>query len=122
MEIGLQDLIYHVKQELLAPNPAQRAKDPVPLFFIDRLELEISVKISREQNGGIKIAVLDFAEVGVGQSRAEERAQVIRISLSPLISKDKIIEAIEDPKTLKRLQENSERAVMKGIPIYGTPE
>ncbi len=26
MEIGLQDLIYQVKQELLAPNPAQRAK------------------------------------------------------------------------------------------------
>ncbi len=95
---------------------------PVPLFFIDRLELEISVKISQEQNGGIKITVFDFAEVGTGKSRAEERAQVIRISLSPLISRDKIIEAIEDPETLNRLQKNSEKAMMKGIPIYGKPE
>ena len=35
-EIGLQELIFQVKQELLAPNPAQRAKDPFPIFFIDK--------------------------------------------------------------------------------------
>ena len=37
-EIGLQDLIYQVKRELLAPNPAERARDPYPLFFIGRLK------------------------------------------------------------------------------------
>ena len=42
-EIGLQDLIYQVKCELLMPNPAQRAQDPDPLFFIEKIELEITV-------------------------------------------------------------------------------
>lgn len=37
-EIGLQDSVYPVKKELLVPNPAQKAKDPYPLVFIDKVE------------------------------------------------------------------------------------
>lgn len=67
-EIGLQDLIYQVKRELLAPNAEQRASDPDPLFFIDQVELEIAVKAVKEGNGNIKLSVLSFAELNIGGS------------------------------------------------------
>jgi hypothetical protein len=38
-EIGLQELMYQVKKELLAPSP----DDPVPLFYVEGVELELSV-------------------------------------------------------------------------------
>ena len=44
--IGLAELIYQVKRELL--NPDIRKDDPVPLFAVDEIELEVAVSISRE--------------------------------------------------------------------------
>ena len=82
-EIGLQDLIYQVKRELLAPNPAQNARDPDPLFRIDKIDLEIAVRITKEANGQIKLSVLDF-EFGGGKSVTQERGHVVKLSLSPL--------------------------------------
>ena len=66
IEIGLQELIYQVKRELLAPNARERSRDPHPLFLIDKIELEISVNISQSTGGEVKLTVLNFAEVEFG--------------------------------------------------------
>ena len=124
-EIGLQDLIYQVKNELLAPNPAQRAKDPYPLFFIDKVELEIAVKVSRADDGGIKLTVLDFAEVSAGRSVERERGHVVKVSLSPLLSRDAILaEAMKDERVRQMVKDNSKRAFVRGdrTGLIGEPE
>jgi hypothetical protein len=82
-DIGIQELVYQVKRELLAPNPAQRAKDPDPLFRIDKIDLEIAVKITKENNGQIKLSVLDFGIEG-GKSITREQGHVVKLSLTPL--------------------------------------
>jgi hypothetical protein len=114
-EIGLQDLIYQVKDELLAPNPAQRAKDPYPLFFIDKVELEIAVKVTRATGGGIKLAVLDFAEASAGRSVGRERGHVVKVSLSPLLSRDAILaKALKDERVRQMVESDTVEAFVKG--------
>lgn len=113
--IGLQELIFQIKQELLAPNPAQRAKDPYPLFFIDKIDLEIAVKVSRTSNAGIKLTVMDFAEASSGKSMAHERGHVVRVSLTPLLSRDELVaEALKDPRVREIIAKRSPHAVIKG--------
>lgn len=123
-EIGLQELIFQVKQELLAPNPAQRAKDPYPLFFIDKVDLEIAVKVSKSKGGGIKLTVLDFAEVNASGSVARERGHVVKVSLSPLLSREDIVsEALKDPRVREMVEKRLTLAVIKGVDgLVGEPE
>lgn len=113
-EIGLQDLIYQVKGELLARNPAQRAKDPYPLFFIDKVELEIAVKVTRSDGGSIKLTVLDFAEVGADHAIDRERGHVVKVSLSPLLSHEEILmQALQDERVREMVKRNSVDALVK---------
>ena len=123
-EIGLQDLIYQVKRELLAPSPAQRARDPYPLFFIDKVELEIAVKVTRAAEGGVKLTVLDFAEVSAGRSVDRERGHVVKVSLSPLLSREVILsEALKDERVRQMVQSDSAQALIKGEgELVGEPE
>ena len=123
-EIGLQDLIYQVKRELLAPSPAQRARDPYPLFFIDKVELEIAVKVTRAAEGGVKLTVLDFAEVSAGRSVDRERGHVVKVSLSPLLSREEILaEALKDERVRQMVQSDSAQALIKGEgELVGEPE
>jgi hypothetical protein len=123
-EIGLQELIFQVKQELLAPNPAQRAKDPYPLFFIDKVDLEVAVKVSKSKGGGIKLTVLDFAEANASGSVVRERGHVVKVSLSPLLSREEIVaEALKDPHVREMVEKRSSQAVVKGVdPLGGEPE
>lgn len=124
-EIGLQDLIYQVKDELLAPNPAQKAKDPYPLFFIDKVELEIAVKVTQSRDGGIKLTVLDFAQVNAGQSVDRERGHVVKVSLSPLLSRDAILaEAMKDERVRQMVRGDSVKAFVKEdeTGMVGEPE
>jgi hypothetical protein len=120
-EITLQELIYQVKSELLRPNPALEAKDPDPLFFVDGIELELSVKVSKERGGGIKLSVLDFAEGSLERKTASEYVHVVKVSLSPLMSKESIMaEILKDSEKRKRVGEKSKKALAKGeIPLEG---
>lgn len=122
-EIGLQDLIYQVKRELLTANPAQRAKDPSPLFFVDKVEIEAAVKVQKEANGAVKISVLSLAELNAGGGVARERSHVVKVSLSPLLSKESILaDALQDPQVAERVRA-TQQALLKGdVPLAGTPE
>ena len=122
-EIGLQDLIYQVKRELMAPNARERARDPYPLFFIDKIELEISVNVSQTSGGGVKLTVLDFAEIGVTKSIERERGHVVKVSLPPLQSRDTILKkALEDPKVQKAIDESAGIWAKGSSEATGEPE
>lgn len=123
-EIRLQDLIYQVKRELLAPNPAERAKDPYPLFVIDRIDLEVFVNISHVDSNGVKLTILDLIEVGRNNLLEHKSGHVIRISLSPLLSREEIlIEARRDPKVEQAIKDRH-HALLKGDQgeLKGEPE
>lgn len=122
-EIGLQDLIFQVKKELLAPNPKERARDPQPLFFIDNIELELVIGVSQSTGGTIKLSVLDFAGIGIERTQEHRRGHVVRISLSSLIPRDQIVtELLEDPAIQERIRAKAEVGFVKGASeLYEEP-
>ena len=100
--IGLTELIYQVKRELLSSE--SRQDDPVPLFAVDEIELEVAVTVSREGQAGINIQVLS---VGGGASRAD--AQTVRVKLKPLRTREELIADLQkrDPHLFDTMTEES---------------
>jgi hypothetical protein len=106
--IGLTELIYQVKRELLSSE--SRKDDPVPLFAVDEIELEVAVTLSREGQAGINIQVLN---VGGGASR--EDAQTVRVRLKPLLSREELLAVLQkrNPGLFAAVTEESQ-ALLKG--------
>jgi hypothetical protein len=105
-EIGLQELIYQVKKELLAQSP----EDPVPLFYVEGVELELSVTARKEGQAGIKIYVVD-----IGGGGAQEQAQTVRVWLRPLYSREEMRRIVEqDPVLGPQLPQVAKQGAVKG--------
>jgi hypothetical protein len=114
-EIGLPDLIDQVKRELLAPNPAARARDPYPLLAIEAIELEIAIKVTRSTDGSVKLSVLDAAEVNVGRSTTREHAHIVRVKLTPLRTKEEMLAELNlSPSQQHEQAINSVRLTLRG--------
>ena len=123
-EIGIQEVIDQVKRELLARNPAAQARDPYPLFTIDKIELEIATRITRSRDGSIKLTVLEVAELSAGRSTNHEQSHVVRVSLAPLLTREQMIaDALSNEDTRRLVQEDSRRALVRHDDgLLGEPE
>ena len=114
-EIGLQELVEQVRKELLAPSSSSD-----PIFFIDKIELELAVKIVKEGQAGIKISVLGFAEANAGGTISGERGNIVRVSLSPLMEREDIYkEVVKDQTTKEYLMNYMKRAFTKSGDMLG---
>jgi len=106
-EIGLQELLHQVKQELLAQSP----DDPVPLFYVEGVDLELSVRVHKQGQAGIKVYVVD-----VGGEVGKERGHVVRVSLRPLYSREEMRRLVEeDPQLGPRLARIAKSGAVKGL-------
>ena len=107
--IGLTELIYQVKRELLSSE--SRQNDPVPLFAVDEIELEVAITVSREGQAGINIQVFSL---GGGGSR--EDAQTVRVKLKPLRTREELIADLQkrDPGLFDAMTEESLLLLLKG--------
>lgn len=105
-EIGLQELMFQVKKELLAQAP----DDPVPRFYVEGVELKPDVAVRKEARAGVKIHVVD---VGGGGSHAT--TQRFKVSLSPLYSCEEMRSLLEqDPAIGARLEDAATDGLVKG--------
>jgi hypothetical protein len=106
-EIGLQELMYQVKKELLAPSP----DDPVPLFYVEGVQLELGITARKEGQAGIKLYVVD-----IGGGGGQERAQTVRVQLRPLYSREEIRRFLEqDPVLGPKLRRVATQGAAKGL-------
>ncbi|HEY77465.1 MAG TPA: hypothetical protein G4O00_15015 [Thermoflexia bacterium] len=118
-EISLRALIEKVRDELLAP-----AGGPgYPIFFVDKVELELQVGVSYEAEAGLKISVLQVGGVEVGGGGARERTHTVTVTLSPILSREEQRELLEqDPRLLEGVQRATQAALRKGSTLTGEPE
>jgi hypothetical protein len=106
-EIGLRELIYEVKKELLSHS----SDDPVPLFYVDGVDLELSVVVRREGQAGIKIHV-----VNVGGAGGQEKVQTVRVRLQPLYDRAEMRRFAEaDPVLGPQLRQVAAEGAMKEL-------
>ena len=105
--IGLRELIYQVKKELLTQSP----DDPVPLFYVEGVDLELRVTARKEGQAGVKIYVVD-----IGGEIGQEQAQTVRVSLRPLYTREEMRHLVEqDPVLGPQLRRVATQGAVKGL-------
>lgn len=111
--IGLAEMIYQVKRELLSRETRER--DPVPLFAVDEIEIETAVAVSREGEGGINIHVLSLGIKG-----SETATQTVRVTLKPVLSREELISDVQKhtPALFDKMAEQA-RVLLKNAPGAG---
>lgn len=109
--IGLAELIHLVKQELLSPASLQ--DDPIPLFAVEEIELEVAISVSREGEAGLNLQVLSL---GGGVSRQD--AQIVRVILKPLRNREELIADLRqrDPQRAVEIGVRSEHLLKSAQP------
>jgi hypothetical protein len=107
--IRLAELIEHIKQELLSTEA--EGENPIPLFSVDQVNLELQVTARKEGKAGIKVYVV---ELGGGGSRDD--VQKVTVTLTPLLSKEERIALYKTryPEKWKKLEETSIEGLLKG--------
>ncbi len=78
--IGLNELIKHVKKELLSTETD--GDGLAPFFSVDAVTLELQVTIRKDAKAGLKVYVADL-----GGGLARDDTQKVTVTLSPLIEK-----------------------------------
>lgn len=108
--IGLAELIEKVKSELLSQELG--ADGTEPLFSVDEVTLELQVTVKKEGKAGLKVYVV---EAGGGASRSD--VQVVRVKLTPLLSKEERIRVFQNlhPGEWKAIEAASVKGVLKGV-------
>ncbi len=119
--IELTEFIQQVKEDLLSVKPG-KDKD-APFLFVESVELELQVTAKRTgkagAKGSVKINVLGTGgEVGgeVGGDIGREKVQKVKVKLSPLFDKDRLMKFYQTlhrdkvPATVK----NSLAGLLKG--------
>jgi len=108
--IGLAELIEQVKQELLSTSINNKTE--IPFLSVDSVELELQVTVKREGKAGIKIHILE-----AGGSMGRDDVQKVKVTLSPLLSKEKLLEDYQKrhPDRMQKLADKSLGALFKNI-------
>jgi len=104
--LGLSELIERIKQELLA-EPASEAPK---LFSVDEITLELNFVISGDIDGGFNLGV-----VTLGSQVSEERVQKITLKLTPLATKEQLVEGLNaQPEAAQRALQAAQEGLIKG--------
>lgn len=113
--VKLSELIYWLKRELLSEEMFEG--DPLPLFVIDEVSVEVNFVVSGETEGGFDLQV-----VKVGAKIAEERVQKAVVRMKPLVPYERVRERLEE-RHLKHLEDKVVRIIVKGSdsPEEGIP-
>jgi hypothetical protein len=99
MDITLGELIDHVREELLSPHQGSTLDAKYPFLFVEEVELEVNVVISKKANGTGKVNI-KVVELGGGIEKTDQRAHRIKIKMIPLLTKEEIREKLKQDKQL----------------------
>jgi len=118
--ISLQKLIDQVKKELLAPTHSP----DYPLFFVDKVELDLAVAITQGASGEIGISVLDVLSASAKKESSQQYGHTIKITLTPILTdEERRILLDKDGRLRKRIEQITATALIKGDDnLLGSPE
>ena len=110
--VGLSELIEKVKAELLTLPKDKTA----PFLFVDNVELELQVVVDKKANTGLEIKVVGIGGAKIGADVAQQDIQKVKVSLSPLFTKEEMKEAFKTfkPDDYIKSYIQSQEAIIKG--------
>lgn len=106
-ELTLQTLIDTVKTNLFEPFIGSEIGKKVvyPVFFIDEVNLELSVEIKYSIDSGIKVTIPQLIEGSVGAGQEAGTGHKVQVKLTPILDRNERRKLLE------------ERDVMEGVKI-----
>ena len=116
-ELTLQTLIDKVKADLFSPYQGTKieGKSVYPLFFVDEVELELTVAITYSNEAGIKVNILQTVETGISGGAEAGQTHTMKVKLSPILSRDELRELLDaDTRLMAGIREASRPAMIKG--------
>lgn len=107
--VKLSDLIHWVKQEILSDEA--KKNDPVPLFVIDEVTVEVNFVLAGEGSGNFEAVI-----VKAGAKVTEERVQKATVRMKSLVPHEKLVAkfAEEHPLLIKKIESDTMKALLKG--------
>lgn len=105
--VRLSELIHWVKRELLSDEAL--TNDPVPLFVVDEVTVEVNFILSGEGEGGFDLQV-----VKAGTKVAEERVQKAIVRMKPVVPYERVRDKL-GKEQLERLEKEGAKVLLKGL-------
>lgn len=121
-EITFQDLIEKVKTDLFSPyaGTEKQGKAAYPVFFVDKVELEIAVELSYDAETGLKISIPQVFEGSATGGQGKSKTHTMKIALSPILSREELYQLLEkDERLMKGIRTASLMAFRKGTELAG---
>ncbi len=108
--VSLSELVHWVKQDLLSKEALEN--DPIPLFAIDEITVEVNFVVESKAKGGISLLqVLEFGgEVGA------QSVQKATIKMTPILDREEMIDELvaRRPEIVKEMRSEHARVVFRG--------
>jgi len=113
--VKLSELIRWVKKELLSDEALQ--DDPVPLFVVDEVTVEVNFVLSGGGKAGLNLQV-----VTVGTEVTAEQVQKAIVRMKPLVPYERVRDKL-GKEQLEHLENEGIRVLLKGLvpPEAGVP-
>ena len=124
-EITFQELIDKIKKDLFYPYTGTDKEGKViyPVFFVDNVELEITIELTYDAESGIKILIPQIMEGEIKGGQGKAKSHKMKINLSPILSRAERRELLEeDERLMQGIREASSLALRKGIELAGEEE
>lgn len=121
-EITLQSLIDKVKQDLFSPYAGtnKEGKQLYPVFFVDQVELEVAINLTYDAEAGLKITIPQVFEGSVTGGRGKEAAHTMKLSLSPIMTREEMRElARKDGMLWQGIETATAMSLRKGSSLAG---
>ncbi len=118
--IGLSEFIEQVKKDLIV----EQEQSAVPFLAIEKVEVEVKVIANLVEGGkaGLKLSVFGLgADAGVNTKSKKEDVQTVRITLSPLLTKDELLSRMA-PEKKELIFQQGDRAITRGDDSDGTDD
>ncbi len=119
-EITLQDLIEKVKRDLFSSYEGKdkEGKMAHPIFFVNNVELEVTVTFSYDTKTGLKGAIPRLGAGSIGAGHDKSAQHKMKISLSPILTQDEMRKmAKKDEELWEGIEEATTASLRKGSPL-----
>jgi len=121
-EITFQELIDKVKDDLFSPyqGTTEKGKVAYPVFFVDRVELEITVDLSYDAEAGVKVSIPQLIEGSLAGEQGKATGHRMKITLVPILTSDQMRNLLKrDSRLMKGVEEAHLMAMRKGVDLLG---
>lgn len=119
MDVMLRELIEQIREDLLAPGQASGTENDSPFLFVEEVNIEVDVMVSKEADGSGKVSI-KVVELGGGVGRTDQKTHRIKVKMTPLLTKEEVRKKLrQDGQQWSQIESAVTQAVTKETGMVG---